>query len=86
MWLSITSWVLVSACADESPAPVAGSSVCERSGGHCLGHNAPSAKGQGPATCEQLGTWFYGGPLRPSPMSCEGEPKPSGGNIECCVR
>lgn len=90
-WLAVGSLVvMVCACADDpdadAPAGVVGSSVCERSGGHCLGHNSSSAKGQGPADCDQFGRWFHGGPLRQSPLSCKGEPVAKDGWNECCVR
>ncbi len=84
--LSVT---LVAGCASSSQSStsgVAGSSECSNAGGHCLSHNAPSAKGQGPADCAQFGTWFYSGPLTSSPLSCDGEPPASGGWVECCVR
>ena len=58
---------------------------CKAAGGHCLGHNAPSAKGQGPATCEEFGRSLFGGPLRSSPLDCRDESVAPGGSIECCV-
>lgn len=80
--------VACSGAVESSPTTSDGSAgtatnACTEAGGHCLTHNAPSAKGQGPADCSQFGTWFYGGPLRSSPLSCEGVQ--AAGGVECCV-
>lgn len=66
-----------------SAAAAPKTNACTEAGGHCLTHNAPSAKGQGPADCGQFGTWFHGGPLRASPLSCAGVE--AAGGVECCV-
>lgn len=51
----------------------AGSDVseCSAAGGWCLVHNAPGAKGQGPASCSQAGAWA-GEPYVDSQLRCAG--------------
>ena len=64
--------------------PPAASDVdtCTPAGGRCLGHNAPSAKGQGPSSCAQFGQWTTGAPFKDSSLSC---PQVSAGGDQCCM-